>query len=97
MTGTERGAKTDAELMDLARTAATLRDHGPCTSEALASLTGLDGDTVLERLRTLASSHYRFAARNADGEWEYAEPSAFRKAMWALQQDMEAAGNADGA
>ena len=86
------GAKTDADLAALAETAVALRDHGPCTSETLASLTRLDGDTVRDRLRTLASSHYRFAARNADGKWEYVEPSAFRKAMWALQQDTEATG-----
>ena len=97
MTGTERGAKTDSELMDLARTAVALRDRGPCTSETLAAAMGLDEDTVRERLQTLATSHYRLAARNADGEWEYAEPSAFRKAMWALQQDTEAAADADGA
>lgn len=86
------GAKTDGDLAALAETAAVLRDHGPCTSETLASLTGLDGDTVLERLETLALSHYRLAARNADGKWEYVEPSVFRKAMWALQQDTEATG-----
>lgn len=87
------GAKTDGDLAALAETAAVLRDHGPCTSEGIASLTGLDGDTARERLRTLASSHYRLAARNADGEWEYVEPSAFRKVMWALQQqDTAAAG-----
>ena len=76
----------DAEARKYAEVVATLRDHGPQTEQGLAALMDKDETEVHWRLSVLANYPYGFVQQqDLDEKWEYVEPSAFRKAMWALQ------------